>query len=85
MGRQTYGRSWTVKITNGGGQYSVNCPYLNCGGNPVSVSGSFNTMLFKERLMYGKDKCVDVGRMELVKSNDSKIVLRGITQVGARE
>jgi len=73
-GRQSSGSTWTIKMTieSNTTNYKIDYPSLSCGGTLTLLSMSDERVEFNEKLTYGITKCIDNGKVVLVKSSEDK-------------
>ena len=74
------GSTWTVALTvqeqgTRSYYYKIDYPSLDCGGYWSFNSGNADTGTFTEHIVYGRDKCVDLGTITVgaVTSSDGHI------------
>lgn len=53
--------SWPVQIDIKSGKNSIDYPSLKCGGDLILIKTTSNQIEFREKITYGKSKCVDNG------------------------
>ncbi len=61
LGRQNNNSEWTIKITIRPNYYRIDYPSLNCGGVLEFIKEIDKSVMFKELLTYGADKCINNG------------------------
>jgi hypothetical protein len=66
-GVQENGKRWTIEITIQPDNYSIEYPSLGCGGKLSLLSTEKNKLAFREKINFGKARCVDNGEVQLVK------------------
>jgi hypothetical protein len=74
------GSSWTIalNVQQQGAQnyyYKIDYPSLDCGGYWSFNSGNADTGTFTEHIVYGRDKCIDLGTITVgaVSGSDGRI------------
>ncbi len=65
--------NWTIKLTARKRRYRVDYPSLNCGGEWRLVRMDAKTARFREKITYGRDRCVVNGRVTIQKLNKSQV------------
>lgn len=70
-GKQSNGSSWSIKVTIRPDNYLIDYPSLSCGGELTFLKETKDSIEFKENIIYGKNKCVDGGRVKITKINES--------------
>jgi hypothetical protein len=64
-GSQLTGPSWSMRLSvqpqDSGNTYKIDYPSLNCGGYWELRDVSTNAVVFIEHIVYGRDRCVDLG------------------------
>ncbi|KAB7886193.1 hypothetical protein [Poseidonibacter ostreae] len=65
---------WSVKVNIVDGKYTISYPSLNCGGVLTLLKSTKTQVTFREKITYGKLKCVDNGiaTIKLTSSNTSE-------------
>lgn len=81
--------TWAMKLTitrlrNGGRQFSIDYPSLNCGGRWKLLKTSQRKFTFREQLSFGQERCANNGRVWLERVNRKQIVYWYSNQ-GSRE
>ena len=79
--------TWTMRLRGRGGKYLIEYPSLNCGGRWRLVSNNSKRAVFRESITFGKNSCVDKGRVVIERLNGRQIAYRfshrGATDVSA--
>jgi hypothetical protein len=60
-GKQDNNSVWTIKVAIKPNKYRIDYPSLNCGGVLEFVKEIDKSVMFKETLTYGVDKCINHG------------------------
>lgn len=61
VGKQNNNSVWSIKITIRPTHYLIDYPSLNCGGVLDFIKEIDKSVMFKETLTYGTDKCISNG------------------------
>lgn len=72
-GKQDNNSKWTIKVTIRPERYTIDYPSLNCGGMLELVKESSDSLVFREVLTYGTERCYNNGKTVLIRVNDTKI------------
>jgi hypothetical protein len=78
---------YNVRMSAAGDQGRIEYPELGCGGTLFLQDSSGGTYRFRERITWGKDKCIDGGEILLAPTATSKWAYawrggRGVTARG---
>jgi hypothetical protein len=67
--------TWAIRLicNPGRGEYSVQYPSLNCGGNLQPVSVEENRVEFIEYITYGTESCIQGGTLVITRVDDRHI------------
>jgi len=65
--------TWTMRLTAGGGRFSIEYPSLNCGGKWRLISVNKYRARFKEVLDHGQDNCTDNGNVTIQRLNRRQV------------
>jgi len=68
--------TWTLRLTAQSGMYFIEYPSLSCGGKWTIVERDFNSTKFKEKLLYGLNRCVDNGYVAIERLSSSQIAFK---------
>lgn len=52
--------------------YTVTYPSLNCGGKCKLIKSTPESLIFQEVIEYGKEACVNGGKIEIIKNEENK-------------
>lgn len=64
---------WTIKLSIQPESYVIDYPTLKCGGMMELVKENLDSLVFREVLTYGTNRCYNNGKTVLIKANDNKI------------
>ena len=73
VGRQDNNTTWTIRMKIMNHSYSIDYPSLQCGGNLTLLSQSGDRIEFREEINYGKTKCVNNGKVVIMRSDENSI------------
>jgi hypothetical protein len=72
QGTQGNGDNWSIKLTINNGRYNIEYPSLECGGNLKIMTGDLKTLEFEEVITFGKNKCLNNGKVVIKDKTFSK-------------
>lgn len=61
--------TWDVKIKNKRGTYNIEYPSLKCKGTLTLIEAYPQKLVFKEKITFGKEKCIDNGTTIIKKTS----------------
>lgn len=67
---------WTIKITVSENKYLIDYPSVRCGGRLILTNKNDERIEFRESLTYGRDKCINNGKVILVKDGSNHILFQ---------
>jgi hypothetical protein len=76
--------TWTMKLNARRNRYTVDYPSLKCGGRWKLQSIDSWTATFREHLTFGRDECVDQGRVVIQRLGNGQIAYRFYNRGAAR-
>jgi hypothetical protein len=75
--------TWTMRLKVRGHRYTIEYPSLNCGGRWRLLSINANRARFLERITFGREECVDRGKVVIEKLSGAQIAYRFSNRVTA--
>ena len=66
--------TWTMRLTAGARQFSIEYPSLSCGGRWKQISIDAYRARFNEKLDHGQDQCVDNSNVVIQRLNNRQVV-----------
>jgi len=64
-GTDDFESNWSIALTVEHGVFKIDYPSLGCGGHWTRVSGNDREVLFTEFITYGRERCIDRGKVTL--------------------
>lgn len=64
-GADDYESNWSIALTVEQGEFKIDYPSLGCGGHWERKSGSDREIVFTEIITYGRERCIDRGKVTL--------------------
>ncbi len=62
---------WTIKIKISENRFLIDYPTAECGGKLILTTKKNNRIEFRESLTYGKSKCINNGKVVLIKDESN--------------
>lgn len=76
--------TWTMTLNARRNRYTVDYPSLKCGGRWKLLNINSWTATFREQLTFGRDECVDRGRVVIQRLGSGQISYRFYNRGAAR-
>ena len=76
--------TWAMRLKVRRNRYSIEYPSLNCGGRWKLLSINSWQANFRESIRYGRDECVDEGRVVIQRLGNGQIAYRFYNRGAAR-
>jgi uncharacterized caspase-like protein len=64
-GADDYESNWSIALTVEQGAFKIDYPSLGCGGHWSRVLGNDREIVFTENITYGRERCIDKGKVTL--------------------
>jgi hypothetical protein len=76
--------TWTMRLKVRRNRYSIEYPSLNCGGRWKVLSINSWQANFRESILYGRNECIDEGRVVVQRLGNGQIAYRFYNRGAAR-
>ena len=85
MGSQDNGTHWSIRLNIRPNFYVIDYPSLICGGVLTLIKSDNKSLVFKETLTYGIDRCINHGEIVLSKIAEHKVSYHWFSRKGKME